>query len=1495
MRRSPLWREFESGDGLVLLLLRSVVIGGGLLFLCFSAVLPLNWERQLLFAAVTIAVAVSVHRASKSHLGTLTLLLLSIFSSFRYLFWRASSSIAFWRDPLSRWTAWDVVFIVLLLCAELYAAVTMLLGYVQVLWPLRRSPVPLPEDPNDWPAVDVLIPTYNEPLAVIRPTALAAMNIDWPADRLNVYILDDGNREQVRAFAEEAGIGYIARTERTHAKAGNINNALGQVSSPYVVVFDCDHVPTRSFLQVTMGWMLRDARLAILQTPHHFYSPDPFERNLNQFRAVPTETQLYYRVVQDGNDFWNAASFCGSCAVLRRVALNEVGGFAVETVTEDAHTSLRMQMRGWNTGYINIPQAGGLATERLKDYIRQRIRWARGMLHILRLDNPLFAPGLSAGQRLCYFHAMSHFLFALPRLVFLTAPLMYLLLGRVTIPGLWIAIVAYALPHLALASIGSRRIHGEHRDAWWDHVYETVAAPFLVLPTMKTLFSARPQEFSVTAKGGVVEQDYFDGRIAWPFLVLLTANLLGLASAIPRLFRFPVFNVAGWASFLNWPAALYAPNVRGIVAVNLAWVLFNIVLLGVAIAVAQEKQQRRGSVRLSVALPSDIILPDGAMLQGVTSDLSNGGVRARTPGGIRIKPGDQIKFVFPLLDGTATISARAVDREGNELRARFDSLTVQEHEALATLLYSRADSWLDWRTRPAQSSGFASLRRLVRIAFRTMMFRRSGKATVAGILLLVAGIAMAATAAAQTDTVPPPSVAEPAAPAPTGPAKSATSPSPGSAFRPLRKPAPATPSSDFAQVINLGELTTPADLMLRGPDTTHSVRFFIARDRLVRVADLKLRYRTAPGLIAAASHLVVTLNGTVVATLPVSTNPVASTDTTLTVPADLLKHENRLGFELIGHYSAQCEDPANASVWAQIDPTSTIELSGSRLSMTNDLASLPLPFYDAGGNKRPAVPIVFAATPSPEALQAAAIIASWFGALAAPRQIRFPVSLGTIPAGNAIVLAERSTQLLGESQSSNTGPTIAIQANPADPTSSVLVVSGNTSSELLTAARALVLHQKTWQGPRVVIRDFNMPPARKPGDAPRWLRTDAAQTFADMSRLQPESLALTADALQTDGSTPVTVRFMLPPDLDFGDRENLPLRLDYRYNSVPLGQGSTLQVYLNGAFISSTPMPHADRASRVLETIIPVPVAGLRPGPNEFQFRFAFQRASAGNCPAPAPQNLVGAIEPDSSLDITGISHSTLLPKLQLFTSAGFPFTRLADLSETTVVVPSQSTNTELELLLLLLGRFGAQTGYPALRVTIANTAGLAADRSHDYLILGMAQDQPALQSMAGAAPVVFDASGIHMRPAPGLLNRRRWLSSPPEPETGEVSSYGGTPDAVIEEFNWPGSSNRTAVAIILRDDTAAQQFATALNSLDDSNNIGDAATVLRGARFTPLAVSVAQYRVGENTFIERATRALQQFPWLVAVVAVIFCFLIAVLLQARLRRKARLRLQVTE
>jgi len=1204
MTRSPLWREFESGDNILLRFLRFLILWGGFVCLILAGILDLTWPQQAVLGLLLVLLGIWIDRSSTSYMVTLTLMLLSCFSTFRYGFWRISTVIKFFNDPGNQsWTALDFFFIWLLMLAEFYAFTILFLGYLQTMWPLRRTPVPLPEDTELWPEVDLLIPTYNEPLSVVKYTALAAMNIDWPADKLNVYILDDGKREEFRSFAEEAGIGYMTRDDNAHAKAGNINRALKRLDAPFVAIFDSDHVPTRSFLQLTMGWFGRDAKLGLLQTPHHFYSPDPFERNLNQFRIIPNEGELFYGVVQDGNDFWNATFFCGSCAVLRRTALDEVGGIAVETVTEDAHTSLRMQMRGWNTAYINIPQAAGLATERLSGHVKQRIRWARGMVQILRLEFPLFAPGLNGAQRLCYFNAMTHFLYALPRLIFLTAPLIYLILGHTNVPGYWAAIFAYAFPHLTLSAVTNSRIQGQHRHSFWNEIYETVLAPYIFLPTMLALINPKLGSFNVTAKGGVVNRSFFDARIAQPFIVLLVLNFIGLLCAIPRYFHFPAWG-NGLPVGLQWLGNglfnMYDGTHPGTILMNVLWTFFNLIMLGVAVAVAWEQQQRRQTVRVQMAVPAGVVLADGTAVQGLTGDLSSGGVMMRTDAELNARPGDQVRLVFPVLDGDATLPATIVSVDGKVLRAHFDPLTTQEEEALTMVLYSRADTWLGWGESRDVDRPLTSLWRILQLSIfglnrtaRGMMSQRKaapkGKMATSIVPLLLMLLALPALmprqaeAQKQPSPAPLPGVLQPVAPAVGADGTLLTAgvpPQPGSGVdggMPVRPVAPG----QFDNLFTLADVGTTETIVLRGVDSYHSVYFTVPQTQLVKTATMQLKFHFSPGLIPALSHLKVSLNGTLFATLPVTLQPTkigteandlspqeklamnganvvrygnesALLEATLTMPADMLVHDNQLTFEFIGHYTLDCEDPSHSTLWSQVDSNTSIELAGSLLPLQDDLKLLPLPFYDSSLNLHPAVPFVFLTAPSSKGLEAAGVVASWFGVLTDYRPVHFPVSWGTMPKGNAILIAENATDLPAElNMGTISGPTLAMRTNPADPYSKLLIVTGSNAAETLTAARVLTLQLNELAGPQQSVSISETPKVREPDDAPRWMSTSETTNVGELMH--------TGD-LQGDGTEPVPVFARVPPDLYYGAIENLAFHMNYRYNAIPLANESSLQV-----------------------------------------------------------------------------------------------------------------------------------------------------------------------------------------------------------------------------------------------------------------------------------------------------------------------------------------------
>src|SRR6185312_2158087 len=300
--------------------------------------------------------------------------------------------------------------------------------------------------------------------------------------------------------------------------------------------------------------------------------------------------------------------------------------------------------------------------------------------------------------------------------------------------------------------------------------------------------------------------------------------------------------------------------------------------------------------------------------------------------------------------------------------------------------------------------------------------------------------------------------------------------------------------------------------------------FSLPQSEVVKAATLKLRYHFSPGLLPAMSHLNVSINGTLFATLPIASSANNGLlESTLTVPAEMLVHDNQLTFQFVGHYTAQCEDPSNSALWARVDADSSMELVGSVLPLQNDLKLLPMPFYEAGVNLHPSMAIVFMAQPSVKALEAAGIAASWIGILNEDHGARFPVTVGSIPAGNAIVISENAADLpaaLGVTAGG--GATIAIRTNPNDPYSKVLVLTGENADDLLTATKTLPLSAGQLAGATANVKQPRETKSRQPDDAPRWLSTEKLTTLGELAN-QTE--------LQGVGDVPLGVYFRIPPDL----------------------------------------------------------------------------------------------------------------------------------------------------------------------------------------------------------------------------------------------------------------------------------------------------------------------------------------------------------------------------
>jgi cellulose synthase (UDP-forming) len=263
---------------------------------------------------------------------------------------------------------------VLLVMAELFN-LGQAVGFWWTVWDEGRRR-DAQTSPHVVPDVDVLIPTYDEPLEVVEPTVAAAAALRGA--RVHVYLLDDGGRPSMESLAARHGAVCVQRPRHDGAKAGNINHALQLTTSPFVAVFDCDHVPDQRFLEATLG-AFTDERVAFVQTPQYYANAD-----LNAVaEAAWAQQALFFGAIARGKDSRDAMFCCGTNVVFRRRALEDVGGFPQDSLTEDFELSVRMHERGWRSRYVAQVLASGLGPEDIGAYLGQQQRWARGCVSAL--------------------------------------------------------------------------------------------------------------------------------------------------------------------------------------------------------------------------------------------------------------------------------------------------------------------------------------------------------------------------------------------------------------------------------------------------------------------------------------------------------------------------------------------------------------------------------------------------------------------------------------------------------------------------------------------------------------------------------------------------------------------------------------------------------------------------------------------------------------------------------------------------------------------------------------------------------------------------------------------------------------------------------------------------------------------------------------------------------------------------------------------------------
>ena len=490
------------------------------------------------------------------------------------------------------------VFSAVVYGAEVFGFVAALL-YLLMCWRLRqRTPLPAPVGAR----VAVFVPTINESVDIVRRTVMAAQRMKHATE---VWLLDDGNRLEMQVLADELGCRYLARTENTHAKAGNLNHALGHTDAEYIAIFDADHAPAHNFLDETLGFFA-DERVAFVQTPQDFYNLDSFQHRLDRRESlVWSEQTLFFRVIQPGKDGQDAAFFCGSCAVIRRKALDDIGGFATGTVTEDIHTSLKLHKRGWKSVYYARSLAFGLAPASVIPFLKQRLRWGQGAMQVWRQEGILFTGGLTLRQRLSYMATVLAYFEGWQRLVFFGAPVIVLTTGTMPILQLDFEFLVRFVPYYLLTFWTFEEVARGYGRSLLTEQYNMMR--FAVFITATFGYFLRKLRFVVTPKQmGEADATH---RMLWPQYAVLALNAL----AIP-------FGLVWFGTERGLPT--------GALVANVIWASLTFGIAAIAIRFAlRAGASRRREYRFPLPVPLRLRNAAGQESLALATDISPLGCR----------------------------------------------------------------------------------------------------------------------------------------------------------------------------------------------------------------------------------------------------------------------------------------------------------------------------------------------------------------------------------------------------------------------------------------------------------------------------------------------------------------------------------------------------------------------------------------------------------------------------------------------------------------------------------------------------------------------------------------------------------------------------------------------------------------------------------------------------------------------------------------------------
>ena len=609
----------------------------------------------------------------------------------RYLLWRSLSTLNL-ANPI------DGTFSILLLLMEVLAITGRILQLIMMFTTKERHQQAelyskIVAQGKYYPTVDILIPTYNEPEFILKRTIIGCQKIDYPHKK--IYLLDDTRRPHIKKLAQDLRCNYITRSDNFYAKAGNLNNALAQTHGELVAIFDADFVPTKNFLQRTVGFFC-NSKIGLVQTPQSFYNSDPIAKNLRLEKILTAEEEFFYRHIQPIKDGAGSVLCAGTSFVARRKALEEVDYFVTESISEDYFTGISIAAKGYELVYLNEKLSAGLAAEDIPAYFTQRARWARGTLQAFFIKaNPLTITGLTFWQRLGHFEGILNWFNVVSRIFFLLLPILYILLGIEVIKFNLEEIAYFFLPQYLIQIAVFNWLSLKSRSSILLDIYSVILCFPLAATVLKVMLNPFAKEFKVTPKGITTNQYSYNWKLASPLLIIFLLTAVSFAISLFYIFKSPSLNLGLW------------------------WSAYNLIITGVALLtlldIPKTEIYQWFPFKTRVLVKSD-----NQIYSGVTLQLSETGAEIYFPDNITLPSKILIEIVEAGLTLTGKIVQSKSKDQSNKVRVQFINLNLQQQRKIIEILYCRPGQW-----QKRQSPGeLQSLWIILKVLLRPLKFKK---------------------------------------------------------------------------------------------------------------------------------------------------------------------------------------------------------------------------------------------------------------------------------------------------------------------------------------------------------------------------------------------------------------------------------------------------------------------------------------------------------------------------------------------------------------------------------------------------------------------------------------------------------------------------------------------------------------------------------------------------------------------------------------------------